>query len=109
MKIEAYEETADGVLPICAYEREASVAEDYKAYFVDRENQLIGLHVMDKDGSQNRPYLLLHFDGYQFHEVKVIISAKTDCGISETRAFIADGYLYILTEDPNGFIVTKLA
>lgn len=108
LKVEAYEETADGVLPICAYEREASAAEDYKAYFVDRENQLIGLHVVDYDGTQNRPYLLLHFDGYQFHEVKVIISPKTDCGIYGTRAFLADSYLYILTEEPDGFIVTKL-
>lgn len=109
LKVEAYAETADGVLPICAYEREASVAEDYKAYFIDRENALIGLHIVDYGEAPNRPYILLHFDGYQFHEVKVIVSNKTVCSIYETRAFIADGYLYILTVEPDGFIVEKLA
>ena len=108
LKVEAYVETEDGVLPICAYERNASVAEDYKAYFVDRENGLVGLHLVDMDGSANRPYILLHFDGYKFHIVQEIISEKAHCGIYGTRAFMDDGYLYILTEEADGFIVTKL-
>lgn len=109
LKLEIYEETADGVLPVCTYEREAVLSQEYKSYFIDRENCLIGLHLADSDGTGNRPYVLLHFDGYQFHEVKEILSEKTDCALNKTRALLADGYLYILTEESNGFIVTKLA
>lgn len=108
LKIEIYEETADAVLPLCAYEREAVFSQEYKSYFIDRENGLIGLHLADSDGTGNRPYVLLHFDGYQFQAVKEILSDKTRCSLTDTRAFLADGYFYILTAETDGFIVTKL-
>lgn len=115
LKIEVYEETADGVISVCAYEREAIFSEKYKSYLVDRENNLIGLHVADSDGTGNRPYLLLHFDGYNLNEVKCIsfddISwmVPSTAALSLTRAFIADGYLYVFTENDHGFIVEKIA
>ncbi len=109
LKLEAYAESGDGVISLATYEREAIYSEEYKSYFIDRENNLIGLHVADSDSTGNRPYLLLHFDGYKFHEVQVILSDKTDTSLWNTRAFIADGYLYLLTAHKDGFIVTNLA
>lgn len=109
LKLEIYEETADGVASVCVYERECVFPKEYKSYFIDRENALIGIHVADSNSTGNRPYLLLHFDGYEFHELQVILSSKTDSSLSDTRAFIDDGYLYLLTEETDGFVVTKLA
>ena len=106
LKLEVYVETATGVEPIASYERACVFTEEYKAYFIDRKNGFIGLHVADADGTGNRPYVLLHFDGYKFHEVKVINSIVLDCALNTTRAFIADGYLYIFTE--NAFLVWPL-
>ncbi len=109
LKLEAYAEAEDGVISLATYERNAVYFEEYKSYFIDRENNLIGLHVADSDGTGNRPYLLIHFDGYKFHEVQVLISHKLNAPLYTTRAFIADGYLYILINADDGFLVTDLA
>ena len=43
LKIEIYEESEDGIVSVTAYEKRVDCALDYKAYFIDRKNQLIGL------------------------------------------------------------------
>lgn len=104
LKIEVYEETEYGVISVCAYERQAVFSEEYKSYLVDREHNLIGLQVADSDGTGNRPYLLLHFDGYELNLLHVI---KMNGALSDARAFLAEGYLYVFTSD--GFAVRSLA
>ena len=107
LKVEAYAETATEVIPIAAYERDAIFTEEYKAYLIDREQGLIGLHVTDWSSAGNRIYLLLWFDGEQFHELEVVTHPTVlDCRLGSTRAFVEDNFLYIFTY--NGFLCWPL-
>jgi len=90
LKIEIYEETADGVASVCSFEKNVSFSEDYKSYLIDRENQLVGLAVSDWENGTNQ-YLLLLFDGYELREV---VYRPFDSKIWDARAFVADGWLY---------------
>ena len=94
LKIEIYEQGEESVVSVATYETNADYSQDYKAYFIDRENGLIGLHVYDFiEGSK---YLLLHFDGYSLTPVAKI--DLTSRNYDTTRAVIVDGWLYILTD-----------
>ena len=100
LKIEIYENTEKGVVSVCVYERQATFSEDYKAYFVDRERQLIGLAVYPWDGG--REYMLLHFDGEQMNVVNTLnFSGSMD----HVRATLIDDYFYVLSTD---FIVKPM-
>lgn len=108
LKVEIYEETAYGVVSVCKYEASfVSFSEDYKSYFVDRENDLIGLGVYNyNSGAHNgKPdrYILLGFDGYDLIEV-----VNTELmGANETkRGVLIDGHFYMFAD--NDFKVTKL-
>lgn len=105
LKIEVYAEDGDSVRSLDAYEAEnASFASEYKAYLIDRENALVGLHVSPYNGENY--YLLLHFDGYELVEL-----AKTSLASylpDLTRAAIADGWLYIFTADETDFTAVPL-
>lgn len=103
LKIEIYEEVEGAVVSVCTYEAAASFSEEYKSYLVDRENKLIGLHILNRE-SGTWEYVLLHFDGYQLHEVTNISTIQADVG--NTRAFLADGWLYVLCDTVPG-IYTK--
>lgn len=94
LKVEIYEETADGVLPIASFERPAWTSENYKSYYIDRETNMVGLAVYDWAGKTH--YFLLHFDGYQLNTVAQI--PMSDSYVSRCRADIIDGYLYLLEE-----------
>ncbi len=105
-KIEIYEETADGVNGFCKYElQNAGYSTEYKSYYIDRENQLIGLGVQmyNSTDSQRQRYIVLHFDGYNLVEL-VNVSLN---GLSEfQRGVYIDEYMYIFGE--NDFKVKKL-
>ena len=95
LKIEIYTETDKAVESICAYEREASFAWDYKAYLIDREDQMVGLCVNDWYTGEC-DYVVLMFDGYKLVEI-----AKIPCSgdMNQMRAFEKDGWLYVLSDD----------
>lgn len=105
LKIEVYAEDGDSVRSLDAYEvKDASFASEYKAYLIDRENALVGLHVSPYNGENY--YLLLHFDGYELVEL-----AKTSLASylpDLTRAAIADEWLYIFTADETDFTAVPL-
>lgn len=107
LKIEVYEETADGVRSVCAYTSPASFSIDYKSYLIDRENDLVGLHIRYyNQWEAGAAYILLHFDGYELREIKLL--APVAGNLADTRAFMQDGYLYLFTSaDGEGFYVTK--
>lgn len=96
LKLEVYRQAGDTVESVCAYERVCDYASEYKAYYIGRENSLVGLPVYDwETGSFS--YLLLHFDGYGFNE---LVSQEIACdGLDNVRATIIDGWLYILSGD----------
>lgn len=96
LKVEVYEETADGVEPIAAFERAAWFSENYKSYYIDREKNMVGLAVQDWSSGQTN-YFLLHFDGYQLVTVAQIPMSRSY--VQDCRADIIDGYLYLLEQD----------
>ena len=95
LKIEIYEQGEEGVVSVAVYEADTDFSEDYKAYYIDRENGLVGLHVYDYSEGINE-YLLLRFDGYNLVPVVEIELTSSNC--DTTRATIVDGWLYVLTE-----------
>jgi len=102
LKIEIYEETEKGVVSVCAYERDAFFSEEYKSYFIDRENDMIGLAVTDYGKYGKTEYILLHFDGYKLHERETV---ECGGGLEAVRADVIDGFLYVLS---SGFSVIPI-
>lgn len=101
LKIEAYRETESGVESICAYEQYASFSTDYKSYYIDRENQLIGigLYFWGNEEYYGHWYVLLHFDGSAFRELAMIPMDDPDTLIQEMRGVVIDGWLYVFAKD----------
>ena len=93
LKIEAYAQGDGKVESLAAFELDCSFSNNYKAYFIDREKNLVGLSVRDfTNGHQY--YLLLHFDGYQFRTLQTI---PMEChNPNYTRAAMVDNWLYVL-------------
>ena len=106
LKIEVYAEDGDSVRSLDAYEvKDASFASEYKAYLIDRENALVGMHVVNWiDGSNT--YVLLHFDGYELVELAKVKLASDLPDL--TRATVADGWLYVFTDDETDFTAVQL-
>lgn len=92
LKVEIYEETADGVESLTAYERVAWFSENYKSYYIDRENNLLGIAV--GNWGSGCYYLLLHFDGYKLTVIREI--PIDGVFVNNARADIIDGYIYLL-------------
>lgn len=92
LKIEVYEEVGGKVVSVCAYELDADFSEEYKSYYIDRENDLIGLAVIAWGGETE--YILLHFDGY---DIDVLTTARCVGYLGNVRGTIIDGYLYVLS------------
>ena len=77
-------------------------SEEYKSYYIDRENKFVGLGIYDRneDGSL---YLLLQFDGYNLLEmVKTPLPGNNDL----KRAVCIDDYLYLF--GTNDFCVVDM-
>lgn len=97
VKIEVYQEGQTTMDPYCSYEVcGAYISADYKAYYIDRENQYIGLGIAIADdvfhSGYETMYLLLHFDGTQLvQKVLTPLSAAVD----DMRAVYIDGWLYM--------------
>jgi uncharacterized secreted protein with C-terminal beta-propeller domain len=110
-KAEVYEETANGVRSVSSYELEnATYSTEYKSYYVDRENQLIGLGIEDnsyynkKDKRLNvSRYIVLHFDGYELVE---LVNVPLAGALSNKRGVYIDGYMYMFGY--NDFKVVKV-
>ena len=108
-KVEVYEQIADRVLSVDAYNFVGTYSLDYKAYFINRENNLFGFAVSDySDGEsyyRKSVYILLRFNGYELIEVTVV-----DLDVrypDRIRAFIKDDYLYITSDSSLLVVNTK--
>ena len=92
-KVEVYEESENGVRSVSAYELDnAYYSTDYKSYYIDRQNQLVGLGISDYEGCR---YIVLHFDGYDLTE---LLSASFDDSaglLDNMRGVYIDGYMYM--------------
>ena len=103
-KVEVYEEIESGVRSVCSYELEyAEYSTEYKSYYIDRQNQLIGVGVSDYSADDYERYLLLHFDGYELVE---LINTKLNGTPEYKRGVYIDGYMYMF--GVNDFKVEKV-
>ena len=96
LKVEVYTETAGGVEAVCSYTQWVSFASEYKAYYIDRENNLFGIPTNDG-------YILLQFDGYQLTE---LARTKFLGVLNNTRGVVIDKCLYAFGTD--GYAVQEL-
>lgn len=103
VKLEMYRESENGVLPFASYEiEEADYSTDYKAYYIDRENRIVGLGIFDYRTNESY-YLVLLFDGYELHELaKLSVTGSNDV----MRGVYIDGCFYAFGE--NGYAVEKI-
>ena len=105
-KAEIYVETENGVQGLCSYTLSADYSTEYKSYYIDRENQLLGLGVVDydykEDGGYER-YILLHFDGYNLIE---LVNTPLKGDNLYKRGVYIDNYLYMFGY--NDFKVVKV-
>lgn len=105
LKIELYEQQGDAVVSLDAYTADETISDDYKAYFIDRENGLVGMQVY---GTQGRSaYLVLAYDGYGLTEA-LRLPLPDGCDYDRTRAAYIGGRLYILTNGGDGLYTAAL-
>lgn len=105
-KAEIYQETKDGVEGFCEYTLEnAGYSLDYKSYYIDRENQLIGLGITqwNVEAGETDRYIVLFFDGYNLVEV-LNVELYGDNALK--RGVYIDGYMYLFST--NNFKVEKI-
>lgn len=103
LKVEVYEERGDKVVSVCSFVRKfVSFSEDYKSYYINRAEGLVGLMVSNEYLSE---YLLLRFDG---DSIEQIAMQRFPHVITEawTRATVIDSTLYIFAEDD--FMAVKI-
>jgi len=106
VKIEVYEESADGVISVSEYElKNAEYSTEYKSYYIDRENQLVGLGIYDYSGNSKNDsrYILLFFDGYKLRE---LVNVPLYGDVSQMRATYIEDYLYMFGRED--FKVTEV-
>lgn len=107
LKIEIYVETENGVVSLCSYESAlTSFSQDYKSYYIDRENSLIGLGFHgynDKMNNWATNYMILHFNGI---DLVVMDCVNIDAQPDAMRGAYIDNYFYILGD--SDFKVTKV-
>ena len=91
-KVEVYRETEQNVVGFCKYLLEnVSYSQNYKSYYIDRENQLIGLGITNHNYGMER-YILLHFDGYNLVE---LVNTKLSGDNELKRGVYIDGFMYL--------------
>ena len=101
-KVEVYEEAEDTVRSVCSYElKNTEYSTEYKSYYVDRQNQLIGIGILDyslhNSGScEFERYIVLYFDGYELVE---LVNVALNGNPANMRGVYIDGYMYMFGED----------
>ena len=105
LKIEVYTEEGGVVVPLCAYELENTYySTEYKSYYVDRKNQLIGLGIEKLNNKVGTEYILLSFDGFALHE---LLAVTVDGEPMYMRGVYIDDCFYVLSKD--NLIVKKIS
>lgn len=106
LKIEVYEEdpsAGNGVASVDAWVLEnTGYAAEYKSYYIDRENNLVGLPIYENSSGTTK-YVLLHFDNYKLRPILTLPIASLGAGprltLDNVRATIIEEDLYVLAAD----------
>lgn len=101
LKIELYKETDSSVESVAIYENDnCYFSTEYKAHFIDAEHQLVGLLIVDYEHPNNKnKFLLLQFDS-ETQTWREVLWQEAIGGVSQARAFYADGLYLICSETP---------
>lgn len=94
MTIEAYAQGEGKVESLAKFELRCAYPVEYKAYFIDREHNLLGMGVMDYEIKEPY-YMLLQFDGEQFYPIQKLPMER----FADARAAMIDGWMYVLYDD----------
>lgn len=103
-KVEIYEQQGSDVVSVDVFKFDASYSDDYKAYLVNREQDIFGfgadwMYIHDEQTGRGESlyncYVLLQFNGY---ELTAQIFKVNSLRSASVRAAYIDGYLYITTE-----------
>ena len=101
-KIEVYREEGDKVVSVDKYLLpDTELSQDYKLYYIDRENQILGFtaytfgeeYVLTESWTH---YFLFHFDGEKLVEV---LCLEQNGAFPYFRSVIIDGYLYLFSSE----------
>ena len=96
LKVEVYEEKGDKVVSICAFElRGVDFSEDYKSYYINRAEGLVGLMVSREYASE---YVLLRFKGNRIRQIASVTLSHV-VNESYARATMIDETLFVFAED----------
>lgn len=97
LKIELYRENGTEVESVAKVEVEGvSFSNQFKSYFLDKENGLIGITIINYNyGYEDRTtFLLYRFDGYNLVKLSETTLSEQD-GYQDERAVLIDGVLYL--------------
>lgn len=110
-KVEIYEQLDGKVVSVAEHKFVGRYSKDYKAYLVNREENLFGFaitryktHGAVEVFKNEYRYILLSFDGEELHVVSDV--EFFDGTVHTTRAVFIDGYLYLTT--PKNIIAEKV-
>ena len=98
LKVEIYREGEDAVESVSIFEmQDVYFSGDYKAYYIDRANQLVGLGYCSYTAiAEETRYLVLHFDGTTLKEV---LNVPLNGSAVYQRGVYIDGYYYLLGDN----------
>jgi uncharacterized secreted protein with C-terminal beta-propeller domain len=97
LKVEIYTEGETDVISVCKYEVEVGYSQNnYKSYYINRQDGLVGLCVWSHLNGDTS-YLLLHFNG---EELSVVFDMPLESRNSYfARMILVDGHAYVFIED----------
>lgn len=103
-KAEIYKETEDRVVSVCKYEIPAIIFPfTYKAYYIDRENQLLGFGrwgVWDEVTEKyDYSYTILKFDAENEQIIELLTVELNGRDNDAKRCVYIDGYMYMFGEN----------
>ncbi len=104
LKIEIYVEQTDKVVSVCAFEKYCDFSVEYKSYYINREQGLIGLAMYDYEEGKTI-YRLFAFDGYQL--VPVIEREMRTSWLGFVRATMIDGDFYIFGGADDFYVIER--
>jgi hypothetical protein len=101
-KVEVYEERDGQVVSVDIYRFEGEYADNYKSYYINREENLFGFAYEGRERDEHGRYMeicryvLLHFNGYDLTKV-AIVDCDYSYPLADMRGYVIDGHLYVLS------------
>ena len=112
LKIEVYKEVDDRVVCVCKYERAPiGFPDDYKAYYINREDQLLGFGYSSRD-EETRTwvgyYTFIKFDSERESFVE-LLTVSLGGYANDQRGVYIDGYMYMFGENNFKVVAVDIA